>query len=138
MPFKRFVEIGRVAVVTQGPFAGQIATIINVVDQNRVLLEGPGVPRHAYRIKNLHLTKLATKFPFNARSKVVKNAWEADKISEKWAECGWSKRMENRVKRVNLNDFDRFKLAKAKSVRNKIVARVFNIKKKKLTKTGKL
>ena len=47
MPYKKFVEIGRVAVLNTGKDAGKIAAIVNVIDQNRVLIDGPtsGVPR---------------------------------------------------------------------------------------------
>ena len=40
--------------------------------------------------------------------------------------------------RKGLNDFDRFKLRKAKSARNKIVAKALNTKKKQLRKAGKI
>ena len=42
--------------------------------------------------------------------------------------------MELKSKRNGLNDFDRFKLQKAKSARNKIVAKALNAKKKELRK----
>ena len=42
MPFKKFVEVGRVAVLGgEGPNQGKIAAIVNVIDQNRVLVDGP-------------------------------------------------------------------------------------------------
>merc|ERR1712116_33180 len=128
MPFQRFIEVGK------------IAAVVDVIDQNRVLLDGPcsGVKRQAYRIKNLHMTPLVTKFPFSARSKVVRTAWEKDGITKKWEESAWAKRMEMKAKRKGLNDFDRFKLMKAKSARNKILAKAVNIKKKKMSKAGKL
>ena len=138
MPFHKFVQIGRVAVIQDGPATGKIAAIVDVIDQNRVLIEGDGVSRQEYRIRNLHLTPLLTKFPFSARSKVVRKAWEADKISEKWAQSAWAKRMEMKKRRQGLNDFDRFKLYKAKSARNKILSKAVNIKKNKLSKAGKL
>jgi large subunit ribosomal protein L14e len=52
MPFKKFVEIGRVAYVNSGPEAGKIAAIVNVIDQNRVLIDGPtsGVRRQVFRV----------------------------------------------------------------------------------------
>ena len=46
--------------------------------------------------------------------------------------------MEMKVKRQGLTDFDRFKLMKAKSARNKIVAKAVAIKKNKMSKAGKL
>ena len=39
-----------------------------------------GVERQEYRIKNLHLTPLKITFPFSARSKVVRKAWEDEKV----------------------------------------------------------
>merc|ERR1712179_347767 len=138
MPFKKFVEIGRVAVLMDGPNNGKIATIVNVIDQNRVLIDGPTVERQAYRIKNLHLTPLITRFPFDAKSKIVLEAWEKDGITEKWEESPWAKRMSMKAKRATLNDFDRFKLNKAKSARNKILAKAINIKKRKLVKAKKI
>ena len=84
MPFKKFVEIGRIAVLGQGPDAGKIAAIVNVIDQNRVLIDGPtsGVSRQEYPLKQLELTPIRVKFAFNARSKVVRKEMEANKVSE--------------------------------------------------------
>ena len=36
MPFKRYVEIGRVALVNYGPDYGRLVVIVDVIDQNRV------------------------------------------------------------------------------------------------------
>lgn len=38
-PFKRFVEIGRVALVNYGKDYGRLVVIVDVVDQNRVKTE---------------------------------------------------------------------------------------------------
>ena len=38
-PFKRFVEIGRVALVNYGTDYGRLVVIVDVVDQNRVSVE---------------------------------------------------------------------------------------------------
>lgn len=48
MPFKRYVEIGRVAMVNFGEDYGKLVVISDVVDQNRVrwgVQEGCSVPR---------------------------------------------------------------------------------------------
>ena len=36
MPFQRFVEVGRVALVNYGELSGSIVVIVDVVDQSRV------------------------------------------------------------------------------------------------------
>merc|ERR1711936_900259 len=106
--------------------AGKIATIVNVIDQNRVLIDGPtsGVGRQEYPIKQLQLTPLKVKVAFNARSKVVRKELEANKVDEAWKSSSWAKRLELKAKRGGLNDFDRFKLRKAKSARNKLWLRL--------------
>merc|ERR1712000_743287 len=62
MVFKRFVEIGRVAVINYGPDAGKLCVIIDVLDQNRAFIDGPssitGVQRQAIPFKRLALTDL--------------------------------------------------------------------------------
>nr|ALS04754.1 60S ribosomal protein L14 [Pseudodiaptomus poplesia] len=140
MPFKKFVEIGRVVYLADGPAKGNIAAIVNVIDQNRVLIDGPtsGVLRQAYAIKQMHLTPLKVSFPFNAPTKIVRKELASAKIDEKWAESSWAKRLDNKVKRATMTDFDRFKLRKAKTQRNRIVTIALNQKKKALRKAGKL
>nr|ALS05257.1 60S ribosomal protein L14 [Tortanus forcipatus] len=140
MPFKKFVEIGRVVYLADGPAKGNIAAIVNVIDQNRVLIDGPtsGVLRQAYPIKQVHLTPLKVNFPFDAPTKVVRKELNGAKVDEKWAASSWAKRLENKAKRATMTDFDRFKLRKAKSQRNRIVTVAINKKKKELRKAGKL
>ena len=41
MPFRRYVEIGRVAVVNYGPEYGKLVVISDVIDQNRVRSAAP-------------------------------------------------------------------------------------------------
>lgn len=36
MPFKRYIEIGRVALINYGPEFGKLVVITDVIDQNRV------------------------------------------------------------------------------------------------------
>uniref|UniRef100_A0A3Q2E3K0 60S ribosomal protein L14 n=1 Tax=Cyprinodon variegatus TaxID=28743 RepID=A0A3Q2E3K0_CYPVA len=58
MLHSRFVEIGRVAYISFGPHAGKLVAIIDVIDQNRALVDGPctGVKRQAMPFKCMQLT----------------------------------------------------------------------------------
>jgi transcription antitermination factor NusG len=50
--FTRFVEVGRVVLLKSGPFDGKIATIVEIMDHNRVsawLLSGDGLRMWAHR-----------------------------------------------------------------------------------------
>merc|ERR1712181_203179 len=118
MPFKKFVEIGRIALLNDGP--------------------NSGVLRQEFPIKRLQLTPIAVKFPFNAPTRIVRKELEANKVNETWESSTWSKRMAVKAKRAGLTDLDRFKLRKAKSARNKILAKALNSKKRTLRKAGKL
>ncbi|KAJ9581975.1 hypothetical protein L9F63_003665 [Diploptera punctata] len=122
MPFKRFVETGRVAFVADGRYRGKLVSIVDVIDQTRALVDGPetGVPRGAMRLNQLHLTKFKINIPFTARTKLVRNSWKTNKINEKWAEGVWAQKIEAKRKRRAMTDFDRFKLRKARQMRNKI------------------
>ncbi|KAL2080424.1 hypothetical protein ACEWY4_024217 [Coilia grayii] len=123
MVFKRFVEIGRVAYVAFGPHEGKLVAIVDVIDQNRALVDGPcsGVKRQSMPFKCMQLTDYVIKVPHSARQKYVKRAWEKAEVDKKWAETSWAKKIEARQKRAKMTDFDRFKVMKAKKMRNKII-----------------
>merc|ERR1719239_39905 len=123
MPFTRFVEIGRVAYVVHGDDKGKLAVIIDVIDQNRALVDGPcsGLSRKDINFKALHLTPITVKIGPSARTKSVKKAREAAEVDKKWSETTWAKKLASREKRAGLTDFDRFKLMKAKQARNRII-----------------
>merc|ERR1712159_309470 len=76
--FDRFVEPGRLALITYGPCAGKVCTIIDIVDQKRVVVDGPesvtGVRRHMMPVKRLSLTDFTCKISRGAREKTLKKA----------------------------------------------------------------
>ncbi|KAG8228681.1 hypothetical protein J437_LFUL008669 [Ladona fulva] len=111
-----------------------MCAVVDVIDQTRALVDGPctGVPRTSVRFNELHLTKYRIKFPFSASTRVVRKAWTDAKIDEKWAESAWAKKIEARKKREEMTDFDRFKLGKARQVRNRIRTNAYFLIKKKV------
>merc|ERR1712029_172544 len=127
MVFEKFVEVGRVAVIADGANKGKIAAIVDVIDQNRALIEGPGIPRGAARLSTLHLTKLKVKHP--AKSSILKKAWEAEEVTKKFEASGWGQRIKKATVRANLTDFEKFKVNKLKAQRRRLVAQQVNKKK---------
>lgn len=123
-----------------GKFKGKLVAIVNVIDQNRVLIDGPttGVPRQQYPVNHLHLTKYRVKFPYTAKTKVVRKALEAYNLKEKFATTRWQERAAAKAKRCNLSDFDRFKLRLARTERNRIVSTQFKKLKKEVVNNGML
>ncbi|XP_068618396.1 large ribosomal subunit protein eL14 [Battus philenor] len=138
MPFARFVQPGRVALVAEGPLKGKLVSVVDVIDQTRALVDGPGsgVPRQQIRLNQLHLTKFRLKFPFTAPTRVVRKAWTDEKLNEKWAESQWAKKLENKEKRAQMTDYDRFKLSAARVKRNRARTPVFKSLKLKAARSG--
>ena len=133
MPYERLVQVGRVAYVAFGPEKGKICCITNIIDQTRVLVDGPSshVQRQAINIKALHLTKFVLKLLPGARSKTVKALWDKHNISAKWKETRWYKKLQAKHLRSSMTDFDRFKLVHAKQAYNRILNHEYNRLKKK-------
>lgn len=127
MVFTRYVEVGRVVLINYGPETGKLATIIDIVDQNKCLVDGPaditGVSRQVIPFTRIALTDLTVKIQANARQKALKNAWaEADTLA-KWEASSWAKKLASRKKRASLSDFDRFKVMVAKKQKSEIIAK---------------
>ncbi|XP_065720223.2 large ribosomal subunit protein eL14 isoform X3 [Drosophila suzukii] len=138
LPFERFVQTGRIAKASAGPLKGRLVAIVDVIDQNRVLVDGPltGVPRQEYRLNNLHLTKYRIKFPYTAPTRIVRKAWTESDLKAQWKVSPWYVKAQNICKRSSLNDFDRFKLRYAKRQRNKLLTIAFNTLKKRTKADG--
>ncbi|CAO3633190.1 unnamed protein product [Cunninghamella blakesleeana] len=119
--FKREVQVGRVVLLNQGPESGKLAVIVEIIDHNRALIDGPstGVSRQSYNYRDLSLTPLViAKLPRNAGQKVVKKYWEKADVSATWEKSAWAKKIQTRKVRAQLSDFDRFKAQKLKSQRH--------------------
>ncbi|XP_014680868.1 PREDICTED: 60S ribosomal protein L14-like [Priapulus caudatus] len=123
MPFTKFVEAGRIAYIPFGTDHGKLCVIVDVIDQNRALIDGPcsGVKRQEINFKRMHLTKFLLKLHHSARTRTVRKAWAEAGIEKQWKETTWAKKIDAREKRAVMSDFDRFKLMKAKQMRNRLI-----------------
>lgn len=131
----RFVQVGRVLLFTHGIYTDRLGVIVEIIDHKRVcsdspecvfwilwvsqqwqvLVDGPStkkdadVPRQSVALNSVIITPIVIKdLPRGAGRGAVKKAWEEEGIQEKWDASAWAKRREQRVKRRNLTDFDRF------------------------------
>ena len=121
MPFQRFMEVGRVVLVNYGPDAGQLATVIDVVDQNKCLIDGPQTGRQVISFTRIALTDLTVKIQRNARPKTLAKAWEEAGTLAAWEKSSWAKKLIAKKKRASLNDFDRFKVMVARKQKREII-----------------
>ncbi|XP_067650863.1 large ribosomal subunit protein eL14-like [Haliotis asinina] len=138
-PFRRFVEVGRVAYIAFGDDKGKLAVIVDVLDQNRCLIDGPcsNVTRNSINFKALQLTPFTLKLGPSARTGTVMKAWKKEGIDKKWSETTWAKKLANQEKKAMLSDFDRFKLMKAKQARNRVIKVEFGKLRKAARKSAK-
>ena len=127
MPFKRYMEVGRVVLVNYGPDAGKLATVVDIVDQNGCLIDGPeeltGVSRQVIPFSRVALTDFTVKIQRNARQKTLKAKWAEADVLAKWEASRWAKKLATKKKRAALSDFDRFKVMVAKKQKTEIIAK---------------
>ncbi|KAF8568914.1 hypothetical protein P879_01172 [Paragonimus westermani] len=121
--FRRFVQAGRLVYIAKGPYSKKVALIVEIIDQNRVLLDGPctAVPRQAIGLKNLHLTRIVCKLPHGCGTAAVKKVWEKEKVTEQWEKTVWARKLARKALRTKMSDFDRFKVMVARQTRNRIL-----------------
>ncbi|CAI4045023.1 hypothetical protein SKDZ_08G0400 [Saccharomyces kudriavzevii ZP591] len=108
----RLVEVGRVVLIKNGQSAGKLAAIVEIIDQKKVLIDGPkaGVPRQAINLGQVVLTPLTFTLPRGARTATVSKKWAAAGVCEKWATSSWAKKIAQRERRAALTDFERFQV----------------------------
>ncbi|KAF8056538.1 ribosomal protein L14-domain-containing protein [Lyophyllum atratum] len=131
--FKRFVEVGRVVLLNDGPSAGKIAVIAEIIDHNRAMIDGPttDVPRQSFRYRHLTLTPLKlTGLPRGAGTGAVRKLAEKEGLNEKWEKTSWAQKRAAIEKRRSLNDFGRFSVMLAKKQRRDLVRKVVSKAKK--------
>ncbi|VDP90936.1 unnamed protein product [Echinostoma caproni] len=121
--FKRIVQAGRVVFIARGPYAKRIAVIVEIIDQNRVLIDGPctGVPRQAIGLKNLHITHIKCQLSHGCGTAAVQKRWVKEDLTQKWLKTAWAKKLERKSLRAKMTDFDRFKVMVARQQRNRIL-----------------
>ncbi|QLG72661.1 hypothetical protein HG535_0D03690 [Zygotorulaspora mrakii] len=108
----RLVEVGRVVLVQKGQSAGKLAAISEIIDQKKVLIDGPetGVPRQAINLGQVVLTPLSFSLPRGARTSTISKKWTASGVTEKWNATSWAKKIAQRERRSTLSDFERFQV----------------------------
>ncbi|EFJ27815.1 hypothetical protein SELMODRAFT_403602 [Selaginella moellendorffii] len=130
MGFRRFVEIGRVACINYGEDYGKLVVIVDVIDQNRALVDYPGMIRTSMNFKRLALTDIKIDIPKMPKKKNLQAAVESAEVQKKWENSSWGRKLIVQKKRASLNDFDRFKVMVAKVKRAAVVRRELSLLKK--------
>ena len=108
--YSRFVEIGRVVRVCYGPEEGKIASIVDILSDKRVLIDGEGISRQVIPIRRLQLTTQISAVKRGARTNKVKAIFKKEKIAQNYADSSIGKSYAAQARRESLNDFERHKV----------------------------
>ena len=119
MVFKKFVEIGRVIVINYGPLTGKLAVIVDILTPTKVIVQGlkGGVRRQELSLRRVTLTNDKINIKRGAKKDEVLKAIDVYKLEEKYKKSNLAKKVELREKRVNLTDFDRYKVMRLRQKR---------------------
>ncbi|KAK3414838.1 hypothetical protein EUGRSUZ_H00146 [Eucalyptus grandis] len=110
MPFKRHVEIGRVALINYGKEYGRLA-----------LVDAPDMVRMQMNFKRLSLTDIKIDIKRIPQKKTLVAAMQEADVQGKWDKSSWGRKLVVQKRRASLNDFDRFKLMLAKIKRSGLI-----------------
>ena len=95
MGVRDIVEAGRVAYINYGEDYGKMVVIVDMVDINRVQVDGAGnFPRVIFPLKRLNLTKLRVPLLRGARTGTLKKAIAKFELEGKWKATPAAKKLE--------------------------------------------
>lgn len=119
--FERFVEPGRLCMI---PHLNKVVVIVDIIDQNRVLIDGPtsDVPRQQVPLKHIQLTDVVVKnVQRGCRTRGLLTLLEAQGSIAKFNESEAGKKQAAQAFRTNMTDFERFKLMVAHKRRRTLI-----------------
>ncbi|MCB0370576.1 MAG: hypothetical protein KDD45_14405 [Bdellovibrionales bacterium] len=96
--------------VTFGPSEGKLATIVDVVNSNRVLIDGEDVPRQIINVQRIQLTNQIAGVLRGTRTGKVKQIFKKEKIAQKYADSSIGRAYARQARRQSLTDFERHKV----------------------------
>ena len=85
MGYNKFVQVGRVARINYGPQEGKLATIVDILSDKRVLVDGEGISRQVIPVARLQLTKQVLKVGRGARTGAVRKLISKEQVAKKFA-----------------------------------------------------
>lgn len=104
------MEVGRVARINYGPLEGKLATIVDILNDKRVLVDGEGIQRQVIPIRRLQLTRQVLKLGRGARTGKVRSVIAKEGVAKKFADSSLGRSFARQQRRQNLTDFERYKV----------------------------
>lgn len=110
MGYNRFVQIGRVARINFGPLEGKLATIVDIINDKRVLVDGENISRQVIPIARLQLTKNVLQVGRGIRTGKLRKVIAKENLQKNFDNSTLGKAYINQARRQELTDFERFKV----------------------------
>ncbi len=134
------LELGRLVYVNYGPLSGKVAVVVDLINANRVIIDGPGlgVSRQVISNKRLTLTRFRlADFDVNDSHKVLEEKLKKSKLLTKFNSIGLGKKIQKQKRRAELTDFERFKAMVLKRRLSKAIRTHVNKNRRKLVSQAK-
>mmetsp|Transcript_46061 Transcript_46061/g.115550 ORF Transcript_46061/g.115550 Transcript_46061/m.115550 type:complete len:131 (-) Transcript_46061:2730-3122(-) len=117
---RNYIEIGRIVFVNFGPSYGKIGLVVDILDKNRCMIDGPS-GRQIINIKRIKPTQIKLKIGRSLNSKKVQFVLKAQNIIEKWEKSSWSKKYKKIQKKRSFTDYQNFKFMLGKKAGHRIL-----------------
>jgi large subunit ribosomal protein L14e len=108
--YNKFVQVGRVARINYGPQEGKIVTIVDVLNDKRVLVDGEDIARQLIPVRRLQLTSQVINVGRGARTGKLRKIIAKENVAKKFAESQLGRSFARQQRRQNLTDFERYKV----------------------------
>ena len=108
MGFTKFIEIGRVCQVARGKLENKLVVVLDIVNLNRVLVEGEEVARCVIPVRHLVLTDQKVKILRGVKTGILKKAIQKENVKATFDKSSRAVKQARQAKRANLSDFQRF------------------------------
>jgi large subunit ribosomal protein L14e len=95
MGYNKFVQVGRVTRINYGPLEGKLATIVDIVSDKRVLVDGENIQRQVIPIARLQLTSQVLKVGRGARTGAVRKIIAKEQVAQKFGQSTLGKHYAN-------------------------------------------
>jgi len=123
---KLLVQIGRAATPLYGASKGKLVLIVDILDSNRVLVEGQGIPRQVAATGDLQLVDAVANVTKNSTTEEVVKAISESAMQTALLNTSSVKKALKYQKRQSLNDFDRVKVQILKRKKNSLLREKLN------------
>ena len=96
--------------INYGSLEGKLATIVDIVNDKRVLIDGEGIARQVIPIRRLQLTRQVMKVGRGVRTGKLRKAIAKENVQANFNKSKIGQAYIKQARRAELNDFERFKV----------------------------